>query len=44
MGIIKDDPSSDGTTAFSIALAKENVEIVDTLLQKKVEPKETRTE
>ena len=38
-GEIRDDPSHDGTTAFSIALAKENNEIVQMLLQSKVEPK-----
>jgi ankyrin repeat protein len=39
-GDVRDDPSPDGTTAFSIALAKENYEIVKLFLDSEIEQKE----
>jgi ankyrin repeat protein len=38
-GEIIDSPSPDGTTGFSIALAKENDKILQILLRSKVKPK-----
>jgi ankyrin repeat protein len=38
-GELRDDPSRDGMTAFSIALSKGNDSIVELILQSKVEPR-----